>query len=761
VTLPPDAQIPDELVAACAAGDCVLFAGSGISAQAGYPTWRDALAQMLDAGEADGSLRDAATLRTALNNGSIALVAELLSDRVGPERLSRMVHSVYRERPRPLPRLARALGQIPFDSVITGSWDRTIEETFASRIADPARQVLTPWTTEKLPEILRERRFVVLKIFGDPDHEKGVLFTPDQYRREIYDNPELARYLGTLFSTRTILYAGVSLQGINDFLSALFQVVESPRRHFALVPRQPDIEVQAQLYGGRWNVELLTYEASPEHPEVPALFERLEERVASIRPEPIKRGAGADVTPFGDTPYHLDWVELKNVGPFQQLRLDFKQPWTVILGNNACGKSTVLRAIALALCGDDSRATALAAPLLRVGATSGQVTLSVNGVLYSTDLVRDRDQVRARPRQVTPLQSGQWLVLGFPALRGATSRDPSGPSTVGLPDPAVSDLTPLLTGGVDARLDNLKQWIVNTAVAAESFANGSKRQPAQKSARQSRASGGVAQDDGAAYQALLDRIFGILAELTAGVDLRFSRVDRETWRVIVTAGGVEVPVDQLSQGTSAILGWVGTVLQRVTEVYGRFVLPAQPSVLVLIDEIDAHMHPEWQQQLVPLLKRHLPGVQIIATTHSPLIVGSLQADELVRLRRRDGVIEADSLETSFQGWRADQILTGPAFDLDTTIDDDTDSLRQEYTSLLGKTNRSPREQARFGALERQIEQRVPGHLETPAEREAYDLLQEWLLERIASQPDDRKEIILREARKLLAELDGEAGGAAR
>ena len=101
-------------------------------------------------------------------------------------------------------------------------------------------------------------------------------------------------------------------------------------------------------------------------------------------------------------------------GPFQQLRLDFKQPWTVILGNNACGKSTVLRAIALALCGDDSRATALAAPLLRVGATSGQVTLSVNGVLYSTDLVRDRDQVRARPRQVTPLQSGQWLVLGFP-----------------------------------------------------------------------------------------------------------------------------------------------------------------------------------------------------------------------------------------------------------------------------------------------------------------------------------------------------------
>ena len=68
----------------------------------------------------------------------------------------------------------------------------------------------------------------------------------------------MARYLGTLFSTRTILYAGVSLQGINDFLSALFQVVESPRRHFALVPRQPDIEVQAQLYGGRWNVELLT-----------------------------------------------------------------------------------------------------------------------------------------------------------------------------------------------------------------------------------------------------------------------------------------------------------------------------------------------------------------------------------------------------------------------------------------------------------------------------------------------------------------------
>ena len=89
------------------------------------------------------------------NNGSIALVAELLSDRLGPERLSRMVRSVYRERPRALPRLSQALGQIPFDSVITGSWDPSIEETFASRIVDPVRQVLTPWTTEKLPEILR------------------------------------------------------------------------------------------------------------------------------------------------------------------------------------------------------------------------------------------------------------------------------------------------------------------------------------------------------------------------------------------------------------------------------------------------------------------------------------------------------------------------------------------------------------------------------------------------------------------------------
>jgi hypothetical protein len=733
-------EIPDQLIAACAAGDCVLFAGSGISAQAGYPTWRDAIGQILTTATLDGTLTDADSLRIALNEGKFLQVSELLSSRLGPPAVTKMAQDLYGTDRRRLPGISRTLGQIPFDSVVTGNWDGVIERTFAARIADRRRQVLTPLTTEKFSEILRERRFVVLKIFGDIEQPDSLLLTPEEYRREIFANPELGRYLSTLFSTRSIIYAGVSLDGITDFMSAFPQLGSSPRQHVALVPWQTGIEVQAELFKSRWGIELLVYQPSDGHPEVPAFFERLRDRVRQ-RARASSKGTKANGASPSVTRRRLDWLELENVGPFERLRLDFRTSWTVLLGNNACGKTTVLRAIALALSGDDERATSLGGSLLRAGTSTGSVTLSSSGVPYRTDLIRDGDQVRVRPRQVTPVQSGQWLVLGFPALRGASSRDPSGPSADGSADPTVADMLPLLANGVDGRLDNLKQWIVNAAVRAEATASPT--------------------DDANTARALLARIFAILAELTSGVDLRFSRVDRSTWSVLVKAGGVELPVDRLSQGTSAILGWVGTVLQRIADVYGGTELPPGESVLVLVDEIDAHMHPEWQQHLVRLLKRHLPDVELVATTHSPLIVGSSSSDELIRLRRNGHMIEAERLDTSFRGWRADQILTGPAFDLDTTIDEDTENLLSEYTRLLGNTNRNQAEQARFLEIEARIEQRVPGHLQTPAEREAYGLMQEWLVERVASQPAGRKEAILREARKLMADLDEENGSAAR
>lgn len=65
--------------------------------------------------------------------------------------------------------------------------------------------------------------------------------------------------------------------------------------------------------------------------------------------------------------------------------------------------------------------------------------------------------------------------------------------------------------------------------------------------------------------------------------------------------------------------------------------PSEMSGLVLIDEIDLHLHPSWQAELVPKLKKVFPRMQFVVTTRSPLVLPGFAKDEIVRLgRNRDG-----------------------------------------------------------------------------------------------------------------------------
>jgi predicted ATP-binding protein involved in virulence len=95
----------------------------------------------------------------------------------------------------------------------------------------------------------------------------------------------------------------------------------------------------------------------------------------------------------------------------------------------------------------------------------------------------------------------------------------------------------------------------------------------------------------------------------------------------------QVPLEAISQGTGSVMCWIGTLLQRLHET-GNDRNQSQKSVLVLIDELDAHMHPKWQQMFVDAFRNEFRNVQIIATTHSPLLVGSLKPEEIWLVRRR-------------------------------------------------------------------------------------------------------------------------------
>jgi hypothetical protein len=128
-----------------------------------------------------------------------------------------------------------------------------------------------------------------------------------------------------------------------------------------------------------------------------------------------------------------------------------------------------------------------------------------------------------------------------------------------------------------------------------------------------------------------------------------------------------VPFPALSDGYRAFFGWMSDLLYHVCQSAP----PGTPLVknrgIVMIDEIDLHLHPSWQMEILPSLSRSMPNLQFIVTSHSPLVAGSLQWINLIALEQGDS--QSSVLlrkEVAVHGLDADQVLLTPFFSLNTT-----------------------------------------------------------------------------------------------
>ena len=130
--------------------------------------------------------------------------------------------------------------------------------------------------------------------------------------------------------------------------------------------------------------------------------------------------------------------------------------------------------------------------------------------------------------------------------------------------------------------------------------------------------------------------------------------------------GVTLPFRALSDGYRAYLGWIGDMLFHLCMGAPSGARLVETRGVVLVDEIDLHLHPEWQRVVLPTLSRALPNVQFVVTTHSPLVVGSLEAANLFVLAEEEGATVIRKLPERVHGRSAEQILLSPYFGLEST-----------------------------------------------------------------------------------------------
>jgi WD40 repeat protein len=138
-------------------------------------------------------------------------------------------------------------------------------------------------------------------------------------------------------------------------------------------------------------------------------------------------------------------------------------------------------------------------------------------------------------------------------------------------------------------------------------------------------------------------------------------------------GGSVLPYPALSDGYRAFICWVGDMLYHLHAVCPKGQRLVDLRGVVVVDEVDLHLHPEWQRRLVPSLSKALPNLQFVLTSHSPLVVGTLASRNVQLLEEREqrgGVLATEVVQPGEElyGLSADQILTSESFGLESTRD---------------------------------------------------------------------------------------------
>lgn len=403
-------------------------------------------------------------------------------------------------------------------------------------------------------------------------------------------------------------------------------------------------------------------------------------------------------------PVHLRYIELQNIRSLERLELKFEVPkdeqgqWIVLLGENSSGKSTVLRSIVLALRNlSDPQVWpkgtfAFRWRRLGIDPDKEQGSISVtlaDGTEYATRIQANGKEVfvQSPPRSIA--EATPFLLWGYGCRRG---------SALGGADRAVNvkeddgpDIATLFDEG--ASLVHAQTWLETLDGAASREATGLKR----------------------------DVFNAVIAALKKILDVDEIEFDEDS-KVVVTGGrvGERVPLEALSDGYVTTAGWVVDLLARWIaraqqvglEVTADF--PRKMTGLVLLDEVDLHLHPAWQLEAIPRIREIFPRLSFVVTTHNPLTLVGARPEEIWILSRNSEGAHAE------QRVDVPALLTGAQlfsrfFGISGFFPNDLGQKLQRYGFLAGNAHRSEAEQQEMEVLRTALHDKgiVPGWEEIP------------------------------------------------
>lgn len=409
----------------------------------------------------------------------------------------------------------------------------------------------------------------------------------------------------------------------------------------------------------------------------------------------------------------IEKLYLKEVGPFDELRLDFPAPSTpgkaditILTGPNGCGKSTILYAIG-ALQGPGLGPDFLA-PRLRSPMSVAAVKTSI-GRSMARGLGHPRDHKTHDPwmaegqrLRINPLAGPAYTRYDDPDraqwAERAAKFDPALPATHSNFGTAAFAFAGSRTFE-EQSLESYQELKASPFSECVGFAR-TTRDFAQWVAIQKTKEALARQGGDAAaadrYAQAVATIESVVGRIVGGA-VRFE-MTHEPLRVSLRRSEKLVRLDLLPDGLKSIVTWVGDLLMRLARIPWEKEVPLlERPFLLLLDEIEIHLHPKWQRSVLPIVRDVFPSAQVIVSTHSPFVVGSVAGATVHAFDVKDGVSTLRTTTTSTAGSSYLHTLR-TIFQVDTEFDVETERKLDAFEALKARVLKG---EAPFTDLERE------------------------------------------------------------
>ncbi|CDG81112.1 AAA family ATPase [Janthinobacterium agaricidamnosum] len=394
----------------------------------------------------------------------------------------------------------------------------------------------------------------------------------------------------------------------------------------------------------------------------------------------------------------LEEVSLENIKCFKKTTLNLKQEggragWVTLLSENGGGKTTLLQSMALALAGPEVASQLLPRPTgwLRQEGVVGKISCRIHqepsdSGTFGVDKIRTsfaytqhvtgheriiiRGKVHTQPgvhesadRSLSWLRqnafsssSKGWFAAGYGAFRRLTRRSQVLVPSMQQPSRFTNFSTQFAE---DEGLATLENWLMYLDY-----------QEVKRSKNTSTRLKEIS----------VDAINGLLPS-----SVRFDSIDDEG-RILFDVDGAKVPTFALSDGYRSVLALAGDLVWRLIEGFPDLSNPLSAHGVVLIDELDIHLHPVWQRYIATWLQEKFPNIQFIVSTHSPFVAAGAGRDALTLKIIKDNESPNKIVHDVF-ALDVDDILKSDAFDLTSTYAPEIQDKLNRYEFLMAKRTR--------------------------------------------------------------------------